>query len=209
MDSTEIGPNEYFKLRCRTLENRTKYPHSFNKIININSFVEKYDLLENNHTSANEEAVAGRLGSMRNYGKKLVFIDVHEYDTHGKRHKLQIVANKSQYSAEADTAFNEIKKMFGIGDWIGIIGSPYRSKTGELSVMARSIKLLAPCLHMIPFGSHSSKKIIEDPNTLYRQKYLDLLINNNSMETFITRSTIINHIRHFLNTRNFVVQFSA
>lgn len=75
-----------------------------------------------------------------------------------------------------------------------------RSKKGELSIVPRTITLLSPCLHMLPhlhFG-------LKDKETRYRQRYLDLVLNQNVRDKFITRAKIISYVRKFLDSRDFL-----
>jgi lysyl-tRNA synthetase class 2 len=75
-----------------------------------------------------------------------------------------------------------------------------RSKTGELSVVPKSGKLLSPCLHMLPkdwFG-------LKDQETRYRQRYLDLIINEGVRNNFFVRSKVVNYVRQFLNNIGFL-----
>jgi len=81
------------------------------------------------------------------------------------------------------------------GDIIGAKGKPGRSKTGELSILPTEVKLLSPCLHMLPnlhFG-------LKDQETRYRMRYLDLIMNNRTRDIFIIRSKVIQYVRDYLN----------
>jgi lysyl-tRNA synthetase class 2 len=92
------------------------------------------------------------------------------------------------------------------GDIIGIVGFPGRTNPkkgdnpGELSIFAREVVLLTPCLKMLPtehFG-------LKDQETRYRQRYLDLIMNNSSRNVFITRSKMVSYIRRYFDERDFV-----
>jgi lysyl-tRNA synthetase, class II len=93
----------------------------------------------------------------------------------------------------------KIVSLLRRGDIIGVRGFPTRSKTGELSIIPKEIKLLSPCLHMLPKdGSLTSQE------TRYRQRYLDLIVNDQNKKTFVARSRVINGIRRFLDNMNFL-----
>lgn len=83
---------------------------------------------------------------------------------------------------------------------VGVTGVPGKTKRGELSIMAQDITLLAPCLRMLPKAHYGLK----DQETRYRQRYLDLIMNLNVREKFITRAKIISHVRSYLDQRGFL-----
>ena len=86
------------------------------------------------------------------------------------------------------------------GDVIGVVGHPGKTKKGELSIVPKEIKLLSPCLHMLPvlhFG-------IKDKETRFRQRYLDLIINGETRNKFYVRSQIISYVRRFFDQLGFL-----
>ena len=91
------------------------------------------------------------------------------------------------------------------GDIIGVVGYPGRTAPrnrpeGELSIFAREITLLTPCLHQIPSEHYGFK----DQEQRYRQRYLDLIMNDNSRNVFVTRSKMITYIRRFFDEKDFI-----
>lgn len=86
------------------------------------------------------------------------------------------------------------------GDIIGVQGLAGRSKTGELSIFANVVKLLTPCLHMLP----TDQSGLTDHETRYRQRYLDLIMNEKTRKTFVIRSQIINYVRTYLVDMGFL-----
>ncbi len=90
--------------------------------------------------------------------------------------------------------------MFITGDIIGVRGLAGRSNTGELSLFPISTVLLSPCLRMLPSKVYGLK----DQETRYRQRYLDLMLNQQNRQNFYTRAKIINFIRRFLDERGFL-----
>ena len=91
-------------------------------------------------------------------------------------------------------------KKYDIGDILGITGEVFTTKTGEISVHASSVTLLTKSLQILPEKFHG----LTDTDMQYRQRYVDLIMNADSRETFIKRSKIIKEIRNFLDGRNFM-----
>ncbi|KAL9885628.1 lysyl-tRNA synthetase isoform 1-T1 [Glossina fuscipes fuscipes] len=197
----EISPNEYFKLRSAAVAELKKspetdpYPHKFNVSISLEKYINKYSHLKEGEMLENEKlSIAGRIHAIRESGAKLIF-----YDLRGEGVKLQVMANAKLYGSgtaafEIDT--NKIRR----GDIVGINGFPAKTKKGELSIVPQEIKLLSPCLHMLPhlhFG-------LKDKETRYRQRYLDLILNNRVRENFHTRARVISYIRQFLDGMGFL-----
>nr|KAF6410176.1 hypothetical protein HJG63_007026 [Rousettus aegyptiacus] len=127
------------------------------------------------------------------YPHKLIF-----YDLRGEGVKLQVMANSRNYKSEEE--FIRINNKLRRGDIIGVQGNPGKTKKGELSIIPYEITLLSPCLHMLPhlhFG-------LKDKETRYRQRYLDLILNDFVRQKFIIRSKIITYIRSFLDQLGFL-----
>ncbi|MBQ2101010.1 MAG: lysine--tRNA ligase, partial [Lachnospiraceae bacterium] len=91
-------------------------------------------------------------------------------------------------------------KKYDIGDILGITGEVFTTKTGEISVHASSVTLLSKSLQILPEKFHG----LTDTDMQYRQRYVDLIMNQDSKETFIKRSRIIKEIRNFLDARDFM-----
>ncbi|KAI4458974.1 lysyl-trna synthetase [Holotrichia oblita] len=174
----DISPNEYFKLRTQAVSalkdlggDEHPYPHKFHVSMSLEDFITKYTHLQNEEVLENEVVtVAGRIHSMRESGAKLIF-----YDLRGEGLKVQVMATAKNYINE-ERFKNDTDKLRR-GDIIGIEGVPTRTKKGELSIRPITIKLLSPCLHMLPhlhFG-------LKDKETRFRQRYLDLILNNRSI----------------------------
>ncbi|ALC49789.1 Aats-lys [Drosophila busckii] len=200
IDEEEISPNEYFKLRSAAVaELKQKpetdpYPHKFNVSSSLESFIEKYSELKDGETLEQVNiSVAGRIHAIRASGAKLIF-----YDLRGEGVKLQVMASAKGYKSEAD--FEADTAKLRRGDIIGVNGHPGKTKKGELSIMPTELKLLSPCLHMLPhlhFG-------LKDKETRFRQRYLDLILNNKVRETFQIRAKIISFVRQFLDRMGFL-----
>ncbi|XP_058802753.1 lysine--tRNA ligase isoform X2 [Phymastichus coffea] len=196
-----ISPNEYFKLRGQAIQKlkatpeEHPYPHKFHVSISLQEFIEKYrnTITDGEMLESETCSIAGRIHSIRSAGAKLIF-----YDLRGEGVKVQVMANARFYYDESK--FEPDNSKIGRGDIIGIVGFPCKSKKGEFSIMPKSIKLLSPCLHMLPhlhFG-------LKDKETRFRQRYLDLIINNHVRQKFYIRAQIISYIRKFLDELGFL-----
>lgn len=118
------------------------------------------------------------------------------YDIHGEGTKIQIMA--SSQDTEGDFAAQH--DILQRGDIVGVTGVPGKSKRGELSIFPKKVTLLTPCLRMLPKANYGFK----DQEMRYRMRYLDLIMNNNVRDKFITRSKIINYLRKFLDGMGFI-----
>jgi len=137
-----------------------------------------------------EESVssAGRVVSIQAFGK-LYFFKVESQGT-----VIQLIFNTG-----ADE-ITRVAQLIRRGDIVGFVGNCGKSKKGEPSVFISDLKILTPCLRVIP----SSKNELKDPETIYRKRHLDLLVNRDSKDRFICRSKIIGYVRNFFNTREFL-----
>jgi lysyl-tRNA synthetase class 2 len=134
--------------------------------------------------------VAGRILARRSFGKA-AFIQLQD-----RKGRIQIYVKKDEIGEDAFAAF----ETFDIGDIVGAEGYPFRTKTGELSLHTRSIRLLVKSLLPLPEKFHG----LTDVETRYRQRYVDLIVNPESREIFIKRSRIVNLIRDFMTNRDFL-----
>merc|ERR1719162_395641 len=96
--------------------------------------------------------------------------------------------------------FSESHANIRRGDIFGVRGFVGRSRTGELSIFPREVKLLSACLHMLPKDYTGLK----DQEVRFRKRYLDLIVNEQVRNTFYTRAKITNFIRHYLDSRGFL-----
>ena len=134
--------------------------------------------------------VAGRMMSRRIMGKASF---VHLYDGEGQ---IQLYVRRDEVGEEDYADF----KKWDIGDVIGIEGFVFRTQTGEVSIHARKITLLAKSLLPLPEKFHGLK----DTETRYRQRYVDLIVNPEVKDTFIKRSQILKELRAYLDARGFL-----
>jgi lysyl-tRNA synthetase class 2 len=166
------------------------YPNDFRVSATTSLIRERFgDMNDDELEGVNESfALAGRIMSIRNFGKAAFF---HIQDRTGQ---IQAFIQKK---TDAES-FGRLKKL-DVGDFAGITGKPFRTKTGELTVMVASLRLLAKSLLPLPEKWHG----LMDVETRYRQRYLDLIMNPQVRKVFEQRSTIIRTIRDFLVSRDF------
>jgi len=146
---------------------------------------DNYDQLE-----GKEVAIAGRMMSKRIMGKASF---CHVQDLSGT---MQVYVARDALGEEAYAGF----KKWDIGDIIGVKGTVFKTKTGETSVHAAEMTLLSKSLQPLPEKFHGLTNV----DTRYRQRYVDLITNPESKDTFIKRSKIISTIRRFLDTQGFI-----
>lgn len=198
-DSGEnLDPSQYIENRkasVRALKDAGKnpYPHKFQVSMTVPEFVNKFaDSLEaGQQLDDTLVSLAGRLYSKRAAGARLVF-----YDLRGDGVKVQIIAD----AKKGGDSFLKDHTGLRRGDIVGVKGYPGKSRKGEFSIFATEVSLLSPCLHMLP----KLEQGLTDSQVRYRQRYLDLIVNQPNREVFIKRSNIIKFIRRFLDDRNFL-----
>ncbi len=189
--SEEKSLNEMLQIRrdkLRELQEMGKDPF----------LIEKYDYTHHSTTIAEkfeelegkEVSVAGRLMSRRGHGK-VSFMDL--YDSEGK---IQIFA---KYDALGEEGYKSLDYL-DLGDIIGVKGTVFKTKAGEVSVQASEITLLSKSLQILPEKFHGLK----DTDLRYRQRYVDLLVNPSVRQTFVLRTKIIKAVRDFLDRRGFL-----
>ena len=141
--------------------------------------------------SAGEISLAGRLMSVRVMGKSTF---AHIEDGSGR---IQIYLRQDSLGEEAYEFF---KRDFDIGDFIGVTGELFRTRTGEITLHVNDFRMLAKSLHPLPEKWHGLK----DVETRYRQRYLDLIANKEVREIFVIRARIVTALRRFLDERGFL-----
>lgn len=162
----------------------------------------KEEVLEDgtkNRINYQEVSIAGRLMNAREAGKAM-FMNLQ--DSTGN---IQLYLRREELSEGEDTSFFDqlIKKLLDIGDFIGITGYAFITKTGETTIHVKSLKLLSKSLRPLPVVKIDAEgnihDAINDPEFRYRQRYVDLTVNPGIKEIFLKRTKMINTIRQFLN----------
>lgn len=136
-------------------------------------------------------SMAGRIMSMRGHGK-VGF--AHIQDSTGR---IQIYVRRNEIGEET---YDELYKRLDIGDIIGVEGWVFRTRTGELTVHVEKLTLLTKSLRPLPEKWHGLK----DKEIRYRQRYVDLIVNEDVKKVFLARTKIVRAIRNFLDSRGFV-----
>jgi lysyl-tRNA synthetase class 2 len=134
--------------------------------------------------------VAGRMIARRSFGKA-AFIQLQD-----RKGRMQLYVRKDTVGEELFSVFED----YDIGDIIGATGWPFRTKTGELSLHVTEIRLLTKSLLPLPEKFHG----LTDVETRYRQRYVDLIVNPEVREVFAKRARVVNLIRKFMVSRDFL-----
>jgi lysyl-tRNA synthetase, class II len=135
-------------------------------------------------------SLAGRILAVRDFGKASF---IHIKDRNGR---IQAYIRKDRVGEARFRIF----KLMDIGDFIGIRGTFFKTRTGEFSILAEDVQLLSKALRTLPEKWHG----LTDVETRYRQRYLDLVVNDSVKEVFVLRSRIIQSMRSFFIERDFL-----
>ncbi|MBU1007385.1 MAG: lysine--tRNA ligase [Candidatus Omnitrophica bacterium] len=160
------------------------YGRSFNKSRDIGDFIK--DVKEGDKVET-----AGRITAFREHGKS-AFLDLR--DSSGK---VQVYVKANVIGMDV---FNNIFKRLDIGDILGVKGEIFKTRTGELTINTQEITILAKGLRPLPEKWHGLK----DVEVRYRQRYVDLIVNEDVRKVFKLRSAIISKIRQFLDEKGFL-----
>ncbi|MBS1518265.1 MAG: lysine--tRNA ligase [Bacteroidetes bacterium] len=202
--------NELIKRRLEELEKIRElginpYPHRFDITSDSAGLIKNFKDAETDEEKEARKSelhsVAGRIMAVRKMGKATF---CHIKDETGK---IQIYIKKDEIG---DTAY-DVFRLLDIGDIIGVKGYLFRTKTGEISLHAVSYELLTKSIHPLPVVkeevTESGEKIIHDAfadvELRYRQRYIDLIVNENVKETFVKRTKIIQSIKRTLEKHDF------
>ena len=174
------------KLRALQAQGRDPYQRTrFAQTHRSRQIVEDFDALDGQSVT-----IAGRMMSRRVMGKASF---AHILDRDGQ---IQIYVRRDDVGEDAYRDF----KDFDLGDVLGVTGTVFRTKMGEISVHAQKVELLTKCLHPLPEKFHGLK----DTDMRYRQRYLDMIVNPEVRDTFVKRSQIIRAIREFMDAHGYL-----
>ena len=191
MQELESQFNEQERLRREKLvqlQQEGKDPFDVYKVNRTHSSQQVKDNFET--LQGKEVTVAGRIMSKRGQGK-VVFSDIHDRDG-----KIQLFIKIDEVGEEALKQY----KTNDLGDWVACTGEVFKTKTGEISVKAKTLELICKSLKPLPEKWHGLK----DPDLRYRQREVDIITNPEVKTTFMKRSQIIKGIREFLDNRGFL-----
>ncbi|KZF21166.1 lysyl-tRNA synthetase [Xylona heveae TC161] len=204
-DESNLTPNQYFEIRSkrinklRTTKAPNPYPHKFHVKTDLREFLKEYQSLKTGEQRKDiEVSIAGRIYTKRASGSKLVF-----YDIRAEGVKCQVMCQAQE--STGDVPFEAQHEHLRRGDIIGIVGFPGRTNPknrpdGELSIFAKQVVLLTPCLHQLPGEYYGFK----DQEQRHRQRYLDLIMNDHTRNVFVTRSKMVSYIRRYFDDRDFI-----
>ncbi|URJ30991.1 lysine--tRNA ligase [Blochmannia endosymbiont of Camponotus sp.] len=193
----KLNINDELSIRQKKLsqirEKGVAFPNDFRRDSTSNQLHKKYEHTSNAELiQLNIEVnIAGRIISQRIMGKAS-FITLQDVDG---CIQLYITANSL-----AMNVYEENIKQWDLGDILGARGTLFRTRTGELSIHCKEIRLLTKSLRPLPDKFHG----LNNQETKYRQRYLDLIINEDTREIFKIRSLIIYEIRQFMKKNNFM-----
>jgi lysyl-tRNA synthetase class 2 len=180
------------KLQTLRDEQRVAFPNDFKRSHESAELHKKYDDVSKEELDPQgiEVAVVGRMMSKREFGKGgfAVLKDVSG--------NIQLFVQLNGVGEEKFNAF----KSWDLGDIVAAKGTMFKTKTNELSVKVKEIRLMTKSLRPLPDKFHG----LSDQETRYRQRYVDLIMNEKSGDTFKIRSKIITHIRSFMEAKAFM-----
>ncbi len=189
--------NKVIEQRLKKLDELRKlginpYSNTFKPKHHVAEILDKYSGKSNEELEKEKPffSVAGRIMALRSFGKSVF---AHIQDEKGK---IQIYFRKDILGNDL---FRLVKKL-DIGDIIGVEGEGFRTKTGEFTILVKNFQLLTKSLRPLPEKYHGLKNV----EIRYRQRYVDLIVNQEVRKLFITRSKIIQSIRNFLVARDFL-----
>jgi lysyl-tRNA synthetase class 2 len=167
------------------------YPAGYRRDLTIRDIIDRFghtelDVLEDQVPFS----TAGRIMAIRDFGKAC-FVQIK--DGTGQ---IQVYVRKDRVSPEEFQVF----KLMDVGDFLGVKGQLFRTRTGELTIMAGMVKLLSKSQRPLPEKWHG----LTDLETRYRQRHVDLIVNDHVREVFIIRSRVIEAIRAFFVAKGFL-----
>ncbi|MBI4743850.1 MAG: lysine--tRNA ligase [Actinobacteria bacterium] len=166
------------------------FKSSFKRTHLLSSIIESYNHIEAGQELDEKTAVAGRIMAVREHGKAS-FAVIQDFSA-----KLQLYFNVGRLGEDKYKFFLDLD----IGDIIGVNGKIFRTRRGELSILVEDFELLSKSLRPLPEKWHGLKDI----ETRYRQRYVDLIMNQDVKETFLARNRVVKSIRSFLDSRGFI-----
>ncbi len=192
-----LEENEQIKQRkqklCEWRDKGNAYPNDYRRDALAADLHRQYDELDKEtiEAAAVNVAIAGRLMSKRVQGKVSF---AHVQDMSGR---IQLFVQRDNLP---EGFYNAEFKKFDVGDVVGAKGQVFKTKTGELSIRVRQIQLLAKALRPFPEKYHG----LADQETRYRQRYVDLIVTEQTRETFRIRSQAIEYMRRFFIERDYL-----
>jgi lysyl-tRNA synthetase, class II len=168
------------------------YPHAFERTHTVSQLADAYGQATGEALEADkiQTRTAGRVLAIRSFGKAN-FLAISD----GKS-RIQVYLRKDALSERDFAAF----KLLDFGDFVGVEGHLFRTRTNELTIWATRLEFLAKCFIPLPEKWHG----LQDVEIRYRQRYLDLIVNPDARRVFEVRSKVLAGIRSFLNARGYL-----
>jgi lysyl-tRNA synthetase, class II len=166
------------------------YPYRFERSHTLAEVRHEWGSLEPGSETGAEVDVAGRVMLFRDTGK-LVFATIRDRDG-----QVQLFASKA---VMGDAGFDDVKAL-DLGDWVGVHGTVMTTRTGELSIKVDRLQLLAKAVRPLPDKWHG----LSDPDTRFRQRYADLIVNEDARRVFEIRHATIASFRRTLDAKGFI-----
>jgi len=195
-DTAAPSDSDLVQNRLHNLEKIGKiaetYPFSFPVTETVSEIDRRYQNLSGEELEklARSARTAGRVLAQRTQGKA-GFLDLSDGTT-----RLQVYVRRDAVGEEGW----EVYRALDLGDWIGVEGEIFRTRTGQLSVKTKSVSFLAKCLRPLPEKWHGLKDI----ERRYRERHLDLAVNPESRAVFEKRASVIRFLRRFLEERGYL-----
>jgi len=189
-DNTAFDPTRLDKIRALRKKGHVIFPASFDRQHTVGEIRMKY-ADATHEKSAEPVTTAGRIYIVRNHGKTL-FADLGD-----ETGKIQLYIRKNDMGEAQFDLFNQFIER---GDIIGVTGHVFRTKLGEITIWVDSFTLLCKAVCSLPEKFHG----LTDVEKRYRQRYVDLIVNDESRQTFRNRSRIISLIRRYLDDHGFL-----
>ena len=183
--------NQLRKVRVEKLETLQEMGKDPFQVVKYDQEQHSAEIKENFEKYEDKDvSIAGRMLFKRVMGKAS-FANIQDRDG-----RIQIYVSRDDLG---DDNYKLFKKM-DVGDILGVKGFVFKTRTGEISVHAKEVTLLSKSLYPLPEKFHG----LQDTDIRYRQRYLDLIMNEDSKNVFVKRSKIIQEIRNFLSARDFI-----
>ena len=176
-------PAEAFEINTKSTDIKKSYP--------------------DNHDLYQDVIIAGRIMSRRIMGAAS-FVEIQD-----ESGRIQLYIKRDDIcQGEDKTLYNTaFKKLFDIGDIIGVTGYVFITQMGEITIHVKSLKLLCKSLRPLPIVKEKEDAVFDaftDPEQRYRQRYLDLIVNPQYRETFVKRTELVNSMRQYLNAKSYL-----
>lgn len=194
-NSEKLELKDLLKIRREKLEDFKKanvipYAYEYKRTLFSTDVLTKFEGIKEHEESPEIISIAGRIMTKRGHGKAS-FATIQD-----EKGKIQIYAKQDILGPEQ----YELYSKLDIGDFIGVKGPVFKTKTGELTIRIKEWLLLSKSLHPLPEKWHG----LQDKELRYRERYVDLIVNSETRDIFRKRSKIISEIRSFLENKGFM-----